>query len=744
MPSEPAPDPAVADPRRDLADYIRVWCSLCGCTRPARIQPLVVVAETAPPPASALHEEPMYNKPCVVKKETEIEVAVTEQDQEQEDATESPTPTDPKRRKACPRGHAEVGFWWWCSMCQAAGYAGVAAKFMCAECTKMLPEGGTTPMMYCGSCWPKAHWAPWMISHVKADPSSSSYSSSGVELVPQVTQESHLSALSPTQSRMRMCESHQLPIDFVCETDGSFLCQKCASLHDVVDLDIILLLKINTQKGHSTARVEDICLKKKPHAMGFLLQLAKLETDLNLLAASIKCESANLKPVHNKFEETVHQEFNELRSRLQKREEDVLSMSRSISSTKACSLSRQLDCVSAGLAHVEKYKSKFDSMLATGDPFSVVELCDSIPGILKQLECKPEHLSPCANSFLSCRTDDAEHMKSQIPQMCFISTTGPILTCIKEELLPNSADTTGANAAAHPGCFKKSATNRGNQPRVGDSSSCKGPEITEVSKLHQQGGKLKIRGRGFGESRQAISVSVNNVVCGRILLSKPHTEITCSAPSVAPRHAHEGTLILTVAGQHVSSSISFGWEWDPDSCGDCLAIQPDDSTTVRKPPRSPLHNKQSTVTTTTQIIGEGVYEWHLSISNLTAVDNNNGTMCHWVAYGLIPKPVFQDSETPLGSIMYGWTTGGDHMLGPSGTAFFADGSLPPPGQQSTAAAAATGGCEDVMLRYSPVAHTLTATCPCRNNITMVIGNVPKGLYPAVNIFGHNTVRIESL
>ncbi|KAH3765526.1 hypothetical protein Pelo_2615 [Pelomyxa schiedti] len=605
-PSEPAPDPAVADPRRDPADFIRAWCSLCGCTRPARIQPLVAVAasvagpaETAPPPASALHEAPM-DKPCVVKKEKEIEVAATEQDQEQEDASESPTPTDPKRRKDCPRGHAEVGFWWWCSMCQAAGYAGVAAKFMCAECTKMLPEGGTTPMMYCGS---------------------------------------------------------------------------------------------------------------------------------------IKYESANLKLVHNKFEETVHQEFDELRSRLQKREED----------RRGCTFHVAVNFIHQGLfivkatglffrclAHVEKYKFKFDSMLATGDPFSVVELCDSIPGILKQLECKPEHLSPCANSFLSCSTDDAEHMKSQIPQMCFISATGPILTCIKEELLPNSADTTGGNAAAHPGRFTKSAaTDRGNQPRVGDSSSCKGPEITEVSKLHQQGGKLKIRGRGFGESRQAISVSVNNVVCGRILLSKPHTEITCSAPSVAQRHAHEGTLILTVAGQHVTSSISFGWEWDPDSCGDCLAIQPDDSTTVRKPPRSPLHNKQSTVTTT-QIIGEGVYEWHLSISpNLTAVDNNNnGTMCHWVAYGLIPKPVFQDSETPLGSIMYGWTTGGDHMLGPSGTAFFADGSLPPPGQQSTAAAAAaaeaTGGCEDVMLRYSPVAHTLTATWRCRNNIAMVIGNVPKG------------------
>ncbi|KAH3714533.1 hypothetical protein Pelo_18957 [Pelomyxa schiedti] len=271
-PSEPAPDSAVADPRRDPADFIRVWCSLCGCTRPARVQPLVVVAasvpgpaETAPPPASALHEAPM-DKPCVVKKEKEIEVATTEQDQEQEDASESPTPTDPKRRKDCPRGHAE-----------------------------MLPEGGTTPMMYCGSCWPKVHWAPWMISHVKADPSS--YSSSGVELVPHVTQESHLSVLSPTQSRMRMCESHQLPIDFVCETDGSFLCQKCASLHDVVYLDIILLLKINTQKGHRTARVEDICLKKKPHAMGFLLRLAKLETDLNLLAGSIKYESANLKLV---------------------------------------------------------------------------------------------------------------------------------------------------------------------------------------------------------------------------------------------------------------------------------------------------------------------------------------------------------------------------------------------------------------------------------------------------------------
>ncbi|KAH3761308.1 tripartite motif-containing protein 38 [Pelomyxa schiedti] len=548
-----------------------------------------------------------------------------------------------------------------------------------------------------------------------------------------------------------MCEKHRLQLDLFCESDGTFICPTCSFS--------------SSHKGHNISTVEDLCSSKKSSVEAFVQKLTKLQTDLSLSAKSIEPVISNVKQVHSEFEEKVSREFNEMISRLQRRQEELLSLSRSIASSKTCELSKQLESITVGVMHVANFKSKFEAILKTGDPFKIIESCNSITVILRQIECKPENLTPCVSGTLSCRTDDIEPFKSKIPGLCYIST-GPVLECIKEETTADARGT-GGRLVALCGHWALPAKNQDIQVGVGESEctnvnivtpgsvltftlpdcgvgcdlpvslsvfgapahrpndtrfSFPGPEIHNVTRVPRQGGRVTITGRGFGTSPREITVCVNGVMCLNVEVTHPHTVIACTVPQPRDNNSNQATLTLTVAGQHVSSTLLFDtttWEWDTGCCGNHLAITPHYKSMVRKPVSSPHKHPQSTVTATTQLSDpDRVYEWQLSISDLKQTLG-----CQWVAYGLIPKPFDQNYATPC-SLMYGWST--------SGNSWNVD---------TTPRFQASGGSEDVMFRYDARTLTLTATWPRHNNATATVNNVPLGLYPAVNIHNHNTVKI---
>ncbi|KAH3714211.1 hypothetical protein Pelo_19281 [Pelomyxa schiedti] len=171
--------------------------------------------------------------------------------------------------------------------------------------------------------------------------------------------------------------------------------------------------------------------------------------------------------------------------------------------------------------------------------------------------------------------------------------------------------------------------------------SYEGPAIQQVSNVPQEGGKVTIRGHGFGTSPSSITVLLNGVQCGNIEVTHPHSEITCTVPPPS-KYTNQATLTLTVADQQASSTVYYGM-WDTASCGKLLFIPTDDPFTVYKPQTSPKQLAQSTVTSTTQLLGGNcVYEWHLSISGLKDYGACKG--CYWVAYGLISKPQLDHSN----------------------------------------------------------------------------------------------------
>ncbi|KAH3759762.1 tripartite motif-containing protein 50/73/74 [Pelomyxa schiedti] len=611
----------------------------------------------------------------------------------------------------------------WCSTCQAMGMAEVRAVYVCVECTKA--SGGGAPLMFCESCWSKAHWAPWLMSHAKADASS----------IPQ------------EPSKTRICEKHRLQLDLFCETDGKFICPTCSFL--------------SSHKGHTIVAVEELCDKKKSSCESLVSQISKLQTDLKSCAKSVESVTSNVKKVHSEFEEKVCREFNEMISRLQRRQEELLSLSRSIASSKVSVLSVQLESITAGIMHIEQFQSKFESILRGSDPFSIIEFSDYIAGFAKQIECKPEHLTPCVTATLSCCTDDIEPFKSMIPDLCFISS-GPVLECIKEETTAD-ARRTGGRSVTLCGQWTPRAKNRDIQVRVGESEctnvnivtpgsvltftlpdcgvgcdlpvtlsvfgapahrpndtrfSFPGPEIQNLTQVPRQGGRVTITGRGFGTSPREITVCVDGVMCLNVEVTHPHTVITCTVPPPQARD-NQATLTLTVAGQHVSSTLLFEimWEWDTGCCGN-LVIPPDDKSKVFKPVSCRLEHVQSTVTATTQLSDpDRVYEWHLSISDL-----KDGY--HWVAYGLIQRPFDQNDGSPY-NLMYCWNTNSFSWRIPGSTPTFK----------------ASGGTEHVMFRYDARTLTLTATWPLHNNATATVNDIPRGLYPAVEVYNHNTVKI---
>ncbi|KAH3762066.1 hypothetical protein Pelo_6093 [Pelomyxa schiedti] len=555
-------------------------------------------------------------------------------------------------------------------------------------------------------------------------------------------------ARNVTDGNSTCCAEHGLKLDLFCETDQTVICQMCsdAACH----------------KGHRLITAEDLHSKKKPVVDTFLLQLSNLHTDLCSSVKAIELESSNIKQVHSEIETRICKEFAELISRLQKRQEELLSQSREIASSKVVSLSKQQERIAACIEHVEKYTSKCESILKTFDPVKVLGLCESIPGLHKQLECKPEHLSPCANAFSNLYLDDIEPLKAKIPQMGLISL-GPILSHIKEEEeTPHSNTGGGAFKVTLCGRWQVAATKRDICVRVGESEctnvniftpgsvltftvpencigrdlpvslsvfgqvadrpndtrfSCKGPEIHNVSKLCQCGGKMTIRGHRFGALPTAITVSVNGVICSNVEVTNPHTEISCSVPAFYG--LNEAAVTLAVAGQSTTSTVSFDlvpMEWD---CGRLLAISPDDKSIVHKPPGHSITFQNSTATATTQLNGDRLYEWHLSISDLKDYGS------YWVGYGLIPKPVDHGCNSPYES-MYGWSTTGHQW------------NLP----RNTRTAGATGGTEEVTLRYDARTLALTATWPLHDNATATVNNVPRGLYPAVIIHNQNSVQMR--
>ncbi|KAH3732998.1 hypothetical protein Pelo_16180 [Pelomyxa schiedti] len=344
----------------------------------------------------------------------------------------------------------------------------------------------------------------------------------------------------------------------------------------------------------------------------------------------------------------------DLIAQLQRRLNELLSTSEAIASSKAAALSKQLEIISAARGHIDKYKSRCITTLENCRGQEIIDLCEAIPGVLKQLECNPEHLSPCTNRTWT-RTSDLESFKENIPHLCFISS-GPVLESIKEEA-PQTPWTKRA-VITLCGQWLPTATKEDICVRVCESV-CKnvnivtpgsvltfttlipGPVIENVYvfRVTRVAAKLEIRGRRFGSSSKEVTVSVNGVMSSDVEVTYPPTEITCTV--VPPPKQKEAMLSLIVAGQHTSSMVSFPaadlWEWG--CCGYLLVIPSDYKSTVIKPRFCPLQHAQSTAVATTQLVGDRVYEWHLSISDLEGA-------CSCVAYGLIQKPFDQTCVPP--------------------------------------------------------------------------------------------------
>ncbi|KAH3731687.1 hypothetical protein Pelo_17485 [Pelomyxa schiedti] len=124
-------------------------------------------------------------------------------------------------------------------------------------------------------------------------------------------------------------------------------------------------------------------MNNQPTPKVYLGQMSKLEGDLDLLAESIKSESAKLKLAHKQFEEKIHHEFTEMIQMLQRQEECLIKTSAAIASINDDTISKQLQNVSVAREHIGKYKST--AMSNCRDTSTIIDLCDAIPGILQVL-----------------------------------------------------------------------------------------------------------------------------------------------------------------------------------------------------------------------------------------------------------------------------------------------------------------------------------------------------------------------
>ncbi|KAH3731649.1 LRR-GTPase of the ROCO family [Pelomyxa schiedti] len=649
-----------------------------------------------------------------VNVDVDVDVKVVEGEVKDESVEGEPTPSDPKRRrKDTPTAAAvatSVPMVVECVMCKEA------AKYMCEECTKALGRGGEK-MLCCDSCWSKAHWSASLKSHAKLDLSA------------------HV--LSPQQGT-KMCETHHLPLDVFCEVDNTLICSRCHFFSI-------------SHKGHKATSVEEVSYKRLQSPKEFFEQLSRLESELNTLATLIKSETVNIKLEQSQFAETVGKEFSDLISCLERRRNELLSTSETIASSKVGALSKYLEILSTGLQHIEKYKSKCSSMLKSGDTSQVIDLFESIPAILKQLEPKPEHLTLSHHvSATVSSTDNIERFKKSIPGLGVISTV-PVLLCIKEQ--KNAVS--GPLSVAMFGCWPKTATNNDIQVRVGElqctNVNIATPGSVLTFKVPQGVGQnlpvsLSVFGTpadrpndtriSFPDGDQAtLPVSPSRLGMGGSTGSPPVSPLS----PVQPPHQHRQRLQVRsnqakapqsgansaitgpdigISTRNAASAISIvpcTWEWDQTCRGNLLQIKDYSNSTVHKPPGSAGY-KQSTVTATTKLQVDAssadtrVYQWHLSISN------PGDFRCY---YGLIDRPF--DLNCPFPDI-YGWSTDAEcHKLPPNTPTF-----------------QATGGTEEVTLMYNPSTRKLTARWPRHNNVTATVHDIPTGLYPAVNIYHCNT------
>ncbi|KAH3766917.1 hypothetical protein Pelo_1205 [Pelomyxa schiedti] len=457
-----------------------------------------------------------------------------------------------------------------------------------------------------------------------------------------------------------------------------------------------------------------------------------------------------------KCEGTIHSEFTETIQMLQLREKDLLSTSKAISTIAEDRIATQLASVSAAREHIGNFKSM--AVLNSRDASTVLELCDSIAGILQ--EFGSEHLSPCVREdSVQFSVEGVKEFKAKIAELGSISYT-PVLEGFREEIRA-----TAGKAMTLCGQWSPYAVEKDLQVRIGDAPcsdvsvvvpgsvlaftvpengvgcqlpvhltvfgetaerindtrfSYEGPVIQNVSNVPSNGGKLIIRGRGFGTSPNGINVVLNGVQCEDIYVTNPN-EIKCIVPKCS-EYKSLATLSLTVSGQSTSSTVYYGM-WDPNCCGHLLVVQPEDPSTVYKPKTSSSQYAESTAISTMQLDCHRMYMWHLSISDLE--DYGGYTGCMWVAYGLID--IEHTSNIPFESL-YGWSTSANRLKLPIATPSFH----------------ASCRTEEVTLVYDVPTQTLTATWPQHNNATATVDNVPTGLSPAVIIWGHNTVKITWL
>ncbi|KAH3762068.1 hypothetical protein Pelo_6095 [Pelomyxa schiedti] len=432
-------------------------------------------------------------------------------------------------------------------------------------------------------------FAPGNSKRRKVGPASASPTASASAAAPVVVS---------GNSCAELCESHHLPLDVFCQTDGTFICSRC--------------IVFSSHKGHNAVSLEDMSYNSRPTPKEFLNQLSILEGRLDSLSIDIKSEADKKKM----FEETIKKGFSDLIAQLQRRLNELLSTAEAIASSKAAALSKQLEIVSAARGHIDKYKSRCITTLEN---------------------CRGQQIFDCVRPFLEysrtwTRTSDLESFKENIPHLCFISS-GPVLESIKEE----APQTPWTKRAVITLCGQWLPT----------------------------------------ATKEDICVRVCESVCKNVNIVTPGSVLTFTVPNNG------------VGRDQPVSLFVFG--------------KPADS---------------STAVATTQLVGDRVYEWHLSISDLEGA-------CSCVAYGLIQKPFDQNHVSPR-NFMYCWSTASQSCNLTPGTPAFK----------------ATGGTEEVTLRYDADRLALTATWPLHDNATATVNNIPRGLYPAVNINNHNTVRIS--
>ncbi|KAH3722998.1 tripartite motif-containing protein 35 [Pelomyxa schiedti] len=437
-------------------------------------------------------------------------------------------------------------------------------NYKCEQCTKLL--GSATYL--CESCWGKVHFLPLVSNHTKTQ----------------------LSA-AKTPGPSYVCSTHKKKLRLFCLTDDVFVCTSCA-------------FSLN-HKGHNIISLEEHCEKKKNETVEFLKNLRNMGAPLTESLTSIDFVSRAILEVHGRFEESIHKEFSEVISMLQKREEYLILESKTISTQKCTHNSpttssfdalwkwrdwQNRECVNLAMRHIEFYQKKFQLTVEKGNQHQIVERSSKIPAVLKVVSLNKEDLLPNTTELVTTSTSDILKVKSAIsslyPVIKSISRVGteggtttisgtwcPTATNQDITVVIDQRPCTEINLA-DPGstltCSVPSGvgTNLGvtmtvlGVPTVHEHTplfSYSGPVIQSVTPVQPGGEKAVITGTGFGDSPGAISVTVGDFVCRDVVLSKPHKEVTCTFPTeVAEMNAgNTAKMIVSVGGQRTESLVSF-------------------------------------------------------------------------------------------------------------------------------------------------------------------------------------------